>query len=103
MDGDPPEALDRPVVVAPSLVAGLAAGVDGTTAGLAAGLAAARAGLAMAPGALENGQQLPVADSTALARSLLPTVHHPAIEYNIPAIEVERYSMHYNFFLVVVI
>jgi hypothetical protein len=56
----------------------------------------------MAPGALDNGQQLPAADSTALARSLLPIVHHLAIEYNIPVVEVERYSMHY-FFLVVVI
>jgi len=52
----------------------------------------------MAPGALENGQQLRAADSTALVRSLLPTVHHPVIEYNIPMVEVERYSKHYNFF-----
>jgi hypothetical protein len=30
-------------------------------------------------------------DALALARALLPTVPHPAIEYHLPVLQVERY------------
>jgi hypothetical protein len=31
------------------------------------------------------------ASVVALARSLIPTVPHPAIEYNLPVLDVQRY------------
>jgi hypothetical protein len=31
------------------------------------------------------------ASAVALARSLMPTVPHPAIEYNLPVLDVQRY------------
>jgi hypothetical protein len=31
------------------------------------------------------------ASAVALARSLIPTVPHPAIEYNLPVLDVQRY------------
>lgn len=40
-------------------------------------------------------------DAVALARSLLPTAPLPAIEYNIPVLEVERCIFHTYLFLLV--
>jgi len=72
------------------------------------GLDAAANGQQLSPGALGlaaegaerlanagqggDGQVLPI-DAVAHARSLLPTVCHPAIEYNLPVLEVERYKI----------
>jgi hypothetical protein len=38
-----------------------------------------------------GGPAMAAADALALARSLLPTIHHPAIEYNLPVMDVQRY------------
>jgi hypothetical protein len=55
-------------------------------------------GLPAAPGALATPAAAPVdgasptdASAVALARSLMPTVPHPAIEYNLPVLDVQRY------------
>jgi hypothetical protein len=55
-------------------------------------------GLPAAPGALAAPAAAPVdgasptdASAVALARSLMPTVPHPAIEYNLPVLDVQRY------------
>jgi hypothetical protein len=67
------------------------------------GLAAAPGALATAPGGLAaqaraaGGLPQPAVeapfDVVALARALLPTVPHPAIEYNLPVLQVERYIL----------
>ena len=53
------------------------------------------------PGGSADGQPQPAledqpmataaADALALARSLLPPIHHPTIEYNVPVMDVQRY------------
>jgi hypothetical protein len=51
-------------------------------------------GLPAAPGALAapvDGASPTDASAVALARSLMPTVPHPAIEYNLPVLDVQRY------------
>jgi hypothetical protein len=45
-------------------------------------------GMEMAPD-VQADQALPI-DAAARARSLLPTICHPAIQYNVPVVEVER-------------
>lgn len=47
-------------------------------------------GMEMAPD-VQPDQALPI-DDAARARLLLPTICHPAIEYNLPVVEVERYK-----------
>jgi hypothetical protein len=57
------------------------------------GLAAAPGALATAPGGLPQPAVEAPFDVVALARALLPTVPHPAIEYNLPVLQVERYIL----------
>jgi hypothetical protein len=62
------------------------------------GLAAPASGLP-APGdsmdaavaeGLDTLAEAPMSSALALARSLLPTVPHPAVEYNLPVLDVQR-------------
>jgi hypothetical protein len=53
-------------------------------------------GALAAPGAapcalVADGASPTDASAVALARSLMPTVSHPAIEYNLPVLDVQRY------------
>lgn len=43
--------------------------------------------------ASQSAVEAEVADALAVARSLLPTIHHPAIEYNLPVMDVQRYCL----------
>jgi len=80
-----------------------AGGLTATPRGLAApagGLAMATGCIATSGGGLDaqarvvDGLPQPAEEATvdvvALARSLLPTVPHPAIEYNLPVLDVQR-------------
>ena len=67
---------------------------------LASGLAIATGGIATSVGGLAAQARVPdglpqtakegTVDVVALVRSLLPTVPHPAIEYNLPVLDVQR-------------
>ena len=111
MDGElPPEDDGRPITMDGQVAKALA------TSALAArghGLAAAPGGLGAPPGAMAtppggldaqaaatDGHVQPAveaptdASALALARTLLPTAPLPAIEYNLPVLEVQRYWLH---------
>lgn len=93
MDAPPPEDDDgRPIAMEGQAAAALAAS------GLAAradGLAAPAEGLAApADGQVSPAVEAPpdaMSSAVALARTLLPTAPLPAVEYNLPVLEVQRY------------
>jgi hypothetical protein len=55
---------------------------------------AVHGGQVVDPGGSADGQPQPAVEAAAadaLARSLLPIIHHPAIAYNLPVMDVQRY------------
>ena len=104
VDGDPPPGVDG---------ASHPGGLDVAPSGLKTpsgildaqpdSVAAAPNGLAaQAEGA--DGLAQPAVEANigtlALVIDLLPTISHPAIEYNVPVLEVERYIIYYIFYFV---
>ena len=94
MDGEPPPEDDgRPIAMDGQAAEALAASALATRGhGLAATPGGLDAQAAAADGHVQPTVEAPTdASALALARTLLPTAPLPAIEYNLPVLEVQRY------------